>query len=380
MTCHEDRSLRSAAGKALFVDGALFRRSQHGQAAVVCVDCHRDLRATAGFPHKEKLVPAACHDCHAKTESRFTASVHGETQVKLGGRALGCADCHDAHAVVTASDPASPISPFHVAELCLKCHRTAQPETRGREARFVASYEESVHARALRRSGLAVSATCTTCHDSHDVKRVTDAASPVARTHIPATCGSCHRGILAVYETSIHGRGLSAGDPKTPVCTDCHGEHTVERASVARSKVFPRNVPDTCGRCHGDARLVAQRNLATKRVSSFRSSFHGIALRFGELKVANCASCHGYHDILPASDPRSRVHPANIPRTCGACHPNAGTNWARGKVHAAEPRDNYAAHLTLEAYKIIIGASMSLFVLYIGADLWAWRRRRKARK
>jgi hypothetical protein len=73
------------------------------------------------------------------------------------------------------------------------------------------------------------------------------------------------------------------------------------------------------------------------------------------------------------------VHVGNIPRTCGGCHPNAGTNWARGAVHVAEPRDNYAAHLAREIYRIGIAGSMGLFALYIAADLWAFRRRRKGR-
>jgi hypothetical protein len=125
-------------------------------------------------------------------------------------------------------------------------------------------------------------------------------------------------------------------------------------------------------------RLVQQFNLATRRLSSFQSSFHGIALRFGELRAANCASCHGYHDILPSSDPRSRVHPENIPKTCSECHPNAGTNWARGKVHIAElEQDNYWAYLTQRIYVVGISASMGIFALYIFADLWAWRRRRR---
>jgi hypothetical protein len=200
----------------------------------------------------------------------------------------------------------------------------------------------------------------------------------VARKNIPETCGTCHGGVLAEYKESIHGASFMAGKKDAPVCTDCHGEHTVQSSTVPSSKVFTQNVPETCGRCHQDERLVRQFNLATKRVASFRSSFHGIALKFGELKAANCASCHGFHDILPASDPRSRIHAKNIPKTCGACHANAGTNWAQGKVHVADPsEDNHWVYLIQKFYVAGIGASMGLFLLYIFADLWAWRRRRR---
>jgi Cytochrome c3 len=376
MTCHEDGSLRGSTGKSLFVDLEAFKRSLHGQVGITCVSCHSDLKAVRDFPHKEKLASAVCHDCHEKAQTSFRNSIHARGQTKLGGRTLSCSDCHDAHNIVARSNPASPISPFRAQELCLKCHGNATPETKGRRTDFVASYEKSVHAKALKKAGLNVAATCVSCHGSHDVRIVSDPASPVARENIPSTCGSCHGGILADYKQSIHGAGFLAGKKEMPVCTDCHGEHTVQSATVPSSKTYASNVPETCGRCHEDHRLVQQFNLATKRIASFESSFHGVALRFGELTVANCASCHGYHHILPQSNPHSTVHPANIPKTCGQCHANAGTNWARGKVHVAEPiTDNYWVYLTQKLYIIGIGGSMGLFLLFIFADLWGWRRR-----
>ncbi len=378
MACHEDASLKRADGRPVFVDLKGFKKSVHGQMEVNCVSCHADLKGVTEFPHAEKLAPASCSECHDKPLAAFGHSIHSQKQAKLGGRALSCVHCHDAHNVLPAGNPASPTSPFKVQDLCLKCHRNAMPATNGRATNFVASYEESIHARALKKTGLNISATCITCHGSHDVRAISDPASPVTRKNIPDTCGSCHGGVLAEYKESIHGVSFQAGKMEAPVCTDCHGEHKVQSPTLPSSKVYSQNVPETCARCHQDERIVRRFNLATKRLASFRSSFHGIALRFGELKVANCASCHGYHDILPASDPGSRVHPANIPRTCGSCHANAGTNWAQGKVHIAEPgTDNHWVYVTQEIYAAGIGGSMAVFLLYIFADLWAWRRRRK---
>ena len=42
----------------------------------------------------------------------------------------------------------------------------------------------------------------------------------------------------------------------------------------------------------------------------------------GDPKPAECASCHGSHEILAASDVRSRVYPTNLPGTCAGCHSN----------------------------------------------------------
>src|SRR5262249_15587554 len=118
--------------------------------------------------------------------------------------------------------------------------------------------------------------------------------------------------------------------------------------------------------------------LATERLASFRSSFHGVALKFGQVTVANCASCHGYHSILPASDPRSRIHRANLSKTCGECHSNAGRNLARGPGPLAQAKsDNYGVHVARLAYRAFIGAAMGLFALFIAADLWGARRRRR---
>jgi hypothetical protein len=49
-----------------------------------------------------------------------------------------------------------------------------------------------------------------------------------------------------------------------------------------------------------------------------------------------CASCHGVHDILPSSDPRSTINLTNLPQTCGKCHPGIGTRLGREffRIHA----------------------------------------------
>lgn len=377
MTCHEDRTLSNTAGKSLFVDLDLFKKSLHGDLGVSCVQCHSDLKKVTDFPHAEKPAPADCRECHENAVTSFSHGVHAKNQTKLGDRSLRCSDCHNAHSTLASKKPNSPTSPIHVQDLCLKCHRSAAPESPGRSRDFVASYEESIHAKVVKKAGLSISATCVTCHGSHDVRVVSDPASPVARKNIPTACGSCHAGILQEYNESVHGRSLLTGEQGGPVCTSCHGEHKVQSPTMPSSRVYTQNVPETCGACHQDERIVQQYNLAKRRVSTFGATFHGIALRFGELRAANCASCHGYHDILPASDRRSRIHPDNIPKTCGECHPNAGTNWARGKVHLAVPKtDNYGVYITLQIYRVGIGGMMAVFVLYILADLWGLHRRR----
>ena len=69
------------------------------------------------------------------------------------------------------------------------------------------------------------------------------------------------------------------------------------------------------------------------RVSTYNDSYHGLASQGGSVVVANCSSCHGSHNILPSSDPRSTINPANLDATCGRCHKGVTKKFTLNKVH-----------------------------------------------
>jgi cytochrome b subunit of formate dehydrogenase len=73
--------------------------------------------------------------------------------------------------------------------------------------------------------------------------------------------------------------------------------------------------------------------LPPDRVKTFFESYHGLAAQYGSTLAANCASCHGYHRILPSSDPHSTIHKDHLVQTCGKCHPGANANFVQSKVH-----------------------------------------------
>jgi len=83
-------------------------------------------------------------------------------------------------------------------------------------------------------------------------------------------------------------------------------------------------------------RLSRKFGLPSDRVLTFDASFHGLASKSGSQSIANCASCHGYHNILPSSDPKSTVNVKNLPATCGHCHHGAGSRFALGPIHWVE--------------------------------------------
>ena len=66
------------------------------------------------------------------------------------------------------------------------------------------------------------------------------------------------------------------------------------------------------------------------QLEKYRTSIHGMRNAKGDPRTAECASCHGSHNILPATDVRSRVYATNLPATCASCHSNADYMKAYG--------------------------------------------------
>jgi cytochrome b subunit of formate dehydrogenase len=332
LACHGSADF-SVDGRALAVDAQAFAGSSHGVLA--CTACHGD---ATEIPHAT-LQPVAldvCSGCHSDAVEVYRASIHGTARAQGVREAATCADCHgDLHAVRPHTEPASAAYWSKLAARCARCHANAEVTERFRIpiVRPVEAYLASAHARAVT-AGLR-GAVCSDCHGAHDIRAAVDPQASIWRTNIPATCGKCHEKIFDEYRASVHGEALVRGARSAPVCTDCHGEHRILGPGEPTSPVFAANIPgETCGQCHGNTRMNERYGLSGTQVSAFRDSFHGLALRAGKLTVANCASCHGVHDIRRASDPQSHVHPANLPATCGKCHPGAGSRFALGPVHA----------------------------------------------
>jgi hypothetical protein len=196
-------------------------------------------------------------------------------------------------------------------------------------------YMKSVHGRALYKAGLlSVAAICTDCHGIHDIQGV---GEPHLMAKRPETCGKCHVLILAQYKESIHGKEALKGNIDAPLCVDCHGEHKISSPLEKGASTSPGKIPDTCSACHARPELMQKYGIPSDRIKSFIESLHGIAVGLGDKAAANCASCHGVHDIRPAIDPLSSVHPANLARTCGqkGCHPGMPDKIKNSKIHVS---------------------------------------------
>jgi cytochrome b subunit of formate dehydrogenase len=112
-------------------------------------------------------------------------------------------------------------------------------------------------------------------------------------------------------------------------------------------------------------RLTAKYGLAADRFRSFEDSYHGLAGRAGDVQVANCASCHGWHDIKPSTDSTSRIHKSNLVATCGSCHPGANVNFTRGSVHViATESDDKVLYWVSNGYILLIVTLIGSMLLH----------------
>ncbi|HSR15896.1 MAG TPA: cytochrome c3 family protein, partial [Gemmatimonadales bacterium] len=137
--------------------------------------------------------------------------------------------------------------------------------------------------------------------------------------NLPRTCGGCHHGIEEQFEESIHSASVSTAGKPLPVCSDCHSAHTIERADASG---FRLEIMSRCGRCHEE---VAR---------TYFDTYHGKVSQLGYTKTAKCYDCHGAHNILPVSDPRSTLSHDNVVGTCQKCHPGATRRFAGYLTHA----------------------------------------------
>jgi cytochrome b subunit of formate dehydrogenase len=280
----------------------------------------------------------ACTSCHEQ----------GQKLAKSAHAALTCDTCHESHEKVP--HPANIPKPT-----CIACH-----------ADQAGDYNKSVHGQA-RKGGNEGTPDCSLCHGgAHELLAP---KSQAFRGAVPDTCGMCHTEVVEQFRSSVHGTALARGVTQAPLCTDCHGEHKILKHTNAASPVNIGNIRDTCGSCHGNVRLTRKFGMPSDRLVSFDSSFHGLAAKSGSQTVANCASCHGVHNILPSSDPKSMVNAKNLPKTCGKCHEGAGTRFAISQVHVAEGSTEPAALTWVrQFYLLIIPVTIGLMMLHQGGD------------
>jgi cytochrome b subunit of formate dehydrogenase len=382
LACHGDPTLSKAVnGKpfSLYVNQDLFQRSIHG-SMFTCVDCHTDLRSS---PHDGTPAKVQCATCHADEQAAYDRSFHAKAIQAGDGRAATCTDCHGSpHELLPASDPKSRVNHANIPATCGTCHsQKFVMEASGHSAQPFFSYEQSVHGRAVA-AGSEKAAVCTDCHGAHEILSASDPKSSIFKFNVPETCAKCHEPVKQAFMASIHGQAIARGNSQAPVCTDCHGIHSIKSHIDPNSSVSAQNLAKTtCARCHEGVRLSQEFGVEGRRSTTYLASYHGLASKLGSQVVANCASCHGVHNILPSSDPRSTINKAHLVRTCGQCHPGINEQFTLARVHVDAP---LSADTGSVAVRWIRKFYLSLIFVVIGAmllhNLVIWRRKALERR
>ncbi len=243
--CH---GTESGAPGVDVVDGEELSASAH--RALVCADCHNDVKAV---PHAPGPGRVDCSRCHPRRppDARLedaklafaTPGLHEAMTPGEGRRRPACVDCHATHGTHDA-EGRSPVGGRHMLRMCGACHD-----------RCAGEYAQSIHGRALL-AGNRDSPSCATCHPEHG-------RSPeVERAERLVVCVSCHDdpGLqvryalpghrLSSYLGSYHGAAASLGETRAADCASCHGTHLILPSSDPRSTVSQRNLKTTCGGCH----------------------------------------------------------------------------------------------------------------------------------
>jgi predicted CXXCH cytochrome family protein len=230
---------------------------------------------------------------------------------------------------------------------------------------------DSVHFQRLAK-GDPKAPVCSDCHTAHAIPRRNG-----SRSRISQTCARCHQPVFEAYAKSVHGRALlEEGNRDVPVCTDCHRSHDI---GDPRSLRFQLATPNLCGSCHTNEQIMGKYGLSTKVVSTYLADFHGVTASFrrtagtaGSAPAAVCTDCHGIHDITKVKNPESAVMQANLVKVCRRCHPDATESFPAAWLGHYEPSWKKAplVYAVTVFYWIFIPFVVGGLILQIVLHLW----------
>lgn len=358
LDCHLDEELTSVTVTgdtvSAFIDASVYFESIHHQLGMECISCHLDI---SEIPHEDDLEPANCALCHDEVDAVYRESLHGYALERDNPNAPRCYSCHGRHDIFPSNETRSNTHRLNLPQTCGACHSEygikKDPEIR--IARAVEIYLGSIHGKDIA-GGIEEAATCNDCHGTHNLKGAADTQSMVNKRNIPNTCAQCHEDIYNNYINGIHGKALLAGITDTPVCTDCHGEHSILSTLDPQAQTFFMALSEQiCADCHEDPRIINKYGLKAGTLKTYQDSYHGMANVRGSQNASTCVSCHGSHLILPATNVNSTIHPDNVAETCGHCHPNADARFAQSYTHAIISEENNIINsIVKNAYILII--------------------------
>ena len=305
-----------------------------------CYDCHSFVATNFNdhlkkYPNKEK---ANCKGCHSEINLIYNESIHGIAQVEGITETANCWNCHGSHDVLFIKDSNNKVHPKNLPKTCGKCHDDLKFIKKFEMSFDKPSehYQNSVHGKLIK-NGKFEGATCTSCHGTHDIKNRLQEGSKISSYNVPSTCEKCHKTIVNDYKKSIHWTRAKKGIRNSPVCTDCHNEHSIAEITNENKRSETKKIQDkTCMDCHTRKNFSDKFKTENLEATQYQDSYHGLAVERGDKDAAMCVDCHGVHKILPKTNSASTIHKNNVTQTCAKCHKEATVNFSQSYSHKTE--------------------------------------------
>jgi formate-dependent nitrite reductase cytochrome c552 subunit len=180
-----------------------------------------------------------------------------------------------------------------------------------------------------------------------------------------AACTKCHTEIYQKVLESAHGRNITEKHQSDGAfCLDCHGSpHYIVPAKDPASLIGRARQIQTCGKCHGDKKIIEKYKLEENVMESYEESFHGRKHALGDSRAPLCSSCHGAHYIVSVTDPASPLFGENKLKTCGKCHRGANAKFITAITHRPPGPIPYYAEKALIVLLLSVFTFIVLHVL-----------------
>lgn len=217
-----------------------------------CDECHAEERVF--WDDKTPMVYDAgsgCLACHGSANLIKTSAL-GIRSFQVVGleasahRELSCPDCHTDFAYGEIDAPTE-VWYINAGLSCgtADCHGTDDPATEENEDQQTA-YLQSVHGTKVAEGDMA-SATCGSCHGSHNIRRLdTASARRALKLSGEDMCMSCHEDRWANYDDPYHGAAYKRGAEDAPACWECHTAHGVLPSDDPASPTNEAKLAATC--------------------------------------------------------------------------------------------------------------------------------------
>lgn len=287
-----------------------------------CTDCHIDISldkhpaVSVSYNSKSDFslhMSQSCRRCHTDKQLMSNPAHRG---VLMSANAPSCSDCHGSHSIRESEKWKKTMGD---SQYCLTCHKHDINTLINGEVRCLSVDEAEI------RKSVHNNLRCIDCHagfskESHPI-RTFDSKRELSIAISSETCKRCHTEQHIKLQDSIHSEVLKKGNLNAPVCTDCHGAH-----SVGPKAILETIGGTPCIKCHKTS------------FEDYKKSVHFNA------KVT-CSSCHFAHETKPVFASQAdnalcmgchkeavSVHERWLPRTeahfdainCVVCHVSEG--------------------------------------------------------